>query len=293
MKYNTLKFIVGLFVITLFVLFFTFIFFLVKEKGVFEKRHTYHFQANSAEYIYVGMPLKFSGFNMGTIDNISLKDDGAVDILFSVRQTNRKWISQGSVLMISKPLLGAAYVELFTSLGTPVLEDGASLSVISNDSINDLITGLQPIITKATNVLDNVNKITTYMASDNSELMQILKNTNTFSAKLANDNSLEKVSLILQDIKQITNDINKITGSLGRTIITPASSSLQELEAITKDIKHKLDRLDGTVNAIGSYDTDLVELKTQISVGIVKSNQILDKVDSLMSDKNDAEVVLP
>ena len=64
-------------------------------------------------------------------------------------------------------------------------------------------------------------------------------------------------------------------------------------EKSVKDIKSKLDVLDSTVNSVGSYDKDLIELKEQISVGLQKSNQIMDKVDSLMSDESAAEVMLP
>ena len=60
-----------------------------------------------------------------------------------------------------------------------------------------------------------------------------------------------------------------------------------------KDVKQKLDALDSTVKTVGSYDSDLVELKEQISVGLAKSNQIMDKVDAIMQDNTSAEVTLP
>jgi uncharacterized protein YoxC len=87
--------------------------------------------------------------------------------------------------------------------------------------------------------------------------------------------------------------MSNITATLHKDIVAPTSSSLKEIEGIMKDIKNKLETLDGTVNAVGSYDSDLIELKEQISVGVQKSNQIMDKVDALMQDEKSSKVVLP
>ncbi len=60
-----------------------------------------------------------------------------------------------------------------------------------------------------------------------------------------------------------------------------------------KDIRKKLEVIDGTVNSVGSYDKDLVEVREQISIAIAKSNQIIEKVDGLMRESEESEVVLP
>ena len=311
MKYNKIKFAVGLFTITLFILLFTSLFFILKNKGTFEDRYNYHFTAYSAEYFNVGMPLKFSGFDIGAIDNIVLNDDGSVYITFSVTKSNAKWVSKGSVLMSTVPLIGQAYIELYTSLGTPPLKDGASLTLLSNDNINDLIQSLNPVVKKAVNVLNNINIITSDLAKDDSDFRQTLYNLNKFSKKLANDDSLltsvtgdkkatqnlisslNKTIKIMQKIEKITYDISAITSSLDKTIVTPTSSALKNLNVIMKDVKRKLDTIDGTVKSIGSYDKELLDIKDQISVGLVKSNQIIDKVDNILSDTKIKEIELP
>ena len=304
MQYKKMKLAVGVFIITLLLVLLSSIFFLLKEKGVFDTRFTYHFTTDSAAYFSVGMPLKFSGFNIGVIDKISLKDDGSVYMNFSVSQKNRRWLTQGSILMIIKPLLGSPHIELYTSADSPLLDDGAVMSILLSDNINDLIVKLQPAVKKAVNILNSIDKITTYLASEDSELKQVLKNLNKFSAKLANSDSLltsatgdkastQNIINSINETAQIMQDIKKITASLKQDIVTPASSSIKELELIMKDINMKLKTINPTVEAIGSYDTELTELKEQLSVGIQKSNQIMDKIDALMQDENSAEVRLP
>ena len=311
MQYNKVKLAVGLFVITLFILIGLFLAFMLKEKGTFEKRYNFHFQSPTAEYLHIGMPLKLSGFYIGVIDDITLKEDGGVFITFSVTQKNRHWLSEGSVLMSIKPLIGSPYIVLYTSLDSPLLKPNSSLMFIVSDDINDLVSRLEPAIKKAANILNNIDIITTYLASEDSELKQILNNLNKFSKKLADSdsiltsmtgdkkstqsviNSLEQTTAIMKDLKKITDDISKITSSLDTQIITPVSSSMKEIEGIMRDIKSKLDAIDGTVKEVGAYDKELPKLKEQILVGIEKSNQLLDKVDSIISNRADAEVHLP
>jgi enoyl-[acyl-carrier-protein] reductase (NADH) len=124
------------------------------------------------------------------------------------------------------------------------------------------------------------------------------------SDKLAHDDSLltsltgdkQASKSIISSLKQtdkIMKDIQKVTATLHRDIIEPSSSAVKDLDYILKDVKKKLNALDATVNAIGSYDKDLIHLKEQISAGLEKSNQIMDKIDSVMQNEKSSEVTLP
>ena len=306
-----MKFIVGSFVLLTFVSLFVFLGIFLGNKGSFDDRFTYHFKTDSAESFKDGMPIKYSGFPIGRIQKIALQDDGSVHISFSVHEKNRKWLSQGSILMIIQPLLGSSYIELYTSADSELLKDNAFIALHSSDTINDLIQKLQPAVEKANNILNNIDIITSYLADENSELKQILVNLNTFSKKLAQNDallttvtgdeaatkslikSLNETTQIMKDVKKITKDISAITASLDTDIVKPASSSIKEIHAIMKDIKSKLEAIDGTVQAVGDSDADFIELKKQITAGIQKSNEIMDKVDSLMQNSTQTEVILP
>ena len=311
MQYDKMKFSVGVFVLTLFVFIFTFLYFLLDEKGTFNKRYNYHFHTDSANFFTIGMPLKFSGFKIGTLDNIKLLDDGTVYMTFSVDEKNRKWIAKGSVLVIKKPLIGSPNIEIYSNLDNVVLQEGSSLEIIMSDDINDMIAKLEPIVEKAMNIITNIDILTTSFANKNSDFMKTLKNLEIFTANLAKQkslltaitgdknstktivSSLNETIKIMKNIKIMSDEIVKITLSLDKKIINPTSSSILEVNSIMKDIKSKLEILNGTVKSVGSYDKNLLQLKEQISVGLEKSNQIMDKVDSLMQDSDNNEVILP
>jgi len=311
MQYSKMKLSVGIFIIILFITVSSVLYFLLKEKGTFDKRYTYHFQTTSATSYKIGMPLKFSGFKIGVIDKIELKDDGNVFMTFSVNTKNRKWIAKESILMLRKPLIGSTYIEVISSIDNEVLNENATLKIIKSDDINDMISKLEPAVDKIIKIINSVDKITYYLARDDSEIKHTLQNIEKLSYKIANDDSLltsitgdksstqnlintiNNTTKIMHDLQKISKDISKISSSLDDDIIQPTSSTIKELDLIMKDVKQKLDTLDSTVKTVGSFDKDLVELKEQISVGLVKSNQIMDKVDAIMQDKPKEEIKLP
>jgi ABC-type transporter Mla subunit MlaD len=306
-----MKLAVGVFVITLFIAITTFLYLVLENKGTFNKRYNYHFTTDSAAFFSVGMPLKFSGFNIGVIDNISLNDDGTVHMTFSVDENNRRWMTKGTVLMTVKPLIGSAHIEVYSAIDNELLEADTELQMLQNNDINDIISKLEPAIDKIINIINNIDSITLDIARDDSDLKLTMQNIREFTAKLSNSDSilssitgdkqstqniiasLNKTTEIMKELHNISKNISKTTSSLDADIMSPASSAIKELDAIMKDVKQKLDALDGTVKAVGSYDEDLVELKEQISVSVQKSNQIMDKIDALMQDDEKSEVTLP
>jgi len=306
-----MKLAVGLFVIILSIVLSALLYFLLQEKGTFDKRYTYYFNTPSANSFTVGMPLKFSGFEIGVIDKISLRDDGSVHMAFSVIQDNQKWINESTILTIKKPLIGSAHIEVSSGLKHSILAPGSTLKILISDDINGMISKLEPVVDKMTHIIDNIDKITSYLAQDDSDLMQTVVNINTFTKKLANDrslltsitgdkestevliHSLKQSDALVSDMREIMKNINKLTISIDKKLVTPSSTSILELNAILKDIKQKLDAVDETVKSVGSFDGELIEFKESIDVSIQKSNQIMDKIDSLMQDEQKEEILLP
>ncbi len=311
MQYDKIKLAVGVFVLVLSISVVAFSYFLLKEKGFFSERFTYSFDVVSARFFSVGMPLQLSGFEIGVIQKIQLKDDARVNILFSVKKENLKWINEETYLMIKKPLIGSPHIEVHSKLGLDVLKEGSKVTMVISDDINDMIARLEPVVTKLTNIIDNVETITLYLASNDSELVHTLQNLDTFSTRLLKDKSLlttitgdenstqsvvkslNETLVLMNEMKKIVFDVSKISSSLDKKIVEPSSNSVKELEAILRDVRLKLEKLDSMVESVGSYDKDLLDIKEEVSVAIQKSNQIMDKVDSMMQDEENNEVSLP
>ncbi len=274
MVYNNLKLKVGIFILILLinvaggVISYIFI-----KKGVFEKRYKYHFITYTAESFSIGMPVKVSGFAIGRVDKIILQENGAVNVTFSVDKKNQKWLAKDSLLMIRKPLLGSTYIILYSAIGNPILKEGTILDNIISNDINDLVLKLEPIIVKmGGNIVNSVDKITTYLAQDNSELMMIIKNIEKFSSTLAQNKSLltsltgdEKAtnSFIksINKLYDLLNNYNNLGSNVNRDVLPLLSEFIKELNLIAKDIQSKLKSLDKVIESVSSSDKDIIEIK--------------------------------
>jgi len=301
MPYNKIKIAVGAFVFVFSLMILSSSYFLLKAKGVFQEHFYYNFTAKSARFFSVGMPLQLSGFDIGIIEKIRLQNDGSVTIDFSVKKENLKWINKETYLMIKKPLIGSPYIEVHSKLGLEVLAEGTSIKMQTSDYINDMIDRLEPVVGKLTNIIDNVDTITSYLADNDSELLHILKNLDTFSANLLKDDALlttitgdknstknlvstiNETLTLAKELTKVVSDVSKISGKLDEEVVQPSSHSMKELESLLKDVKSKLER----------YDKELNSIKNEVSLSIQKSNKIIDKVGRLVDDKENNKVMLP
>ncbi|WP_345993198.1 hypothetical protein [Sulfurimonas sp. HSL-1716] len=311
MPYSRMKLAVGVFVIVLTSVLTIFFYLILKEKGAFEKRYSYNFYAASAAPFKVGMPLSYSGFDIGTIDDIRLTDDGNVHLVFSVSKENSKWVCKYSVLLLVKPLIGSPHIEILTTVGNTPLKPNTTLELLESDDINDMITKLQPAITKMIKIIDNIETITSRLSSDKGELAHSMKNIDTITTRIANNkslltsitgdqnstdalvSSLNETQKTMQQIHDISVKLDKIMGGLNENLVKPSNEALQNINLIMKDIQQKLKTLNGTVKAVGGYDKDLTTIKEQIMTGIDKTNKVMEKVDALLQDDKKSKVVLP
>ena len=304
MAYSRLKLKVGIFIFLIFLNIVGVISYILIEKGIFEKRYNYHLITYTADPFTVGMPVKVSGFQVGRVDTIKLEDNGAVKVTFSVDKQNLKWVSQGSLLMIHKPLLGSAHIILYSAIGNSVLKEDTTIDNIVSNDINDLVLKLEPIVIKIGKIVNSIDKITTYLTKDDSELMKILKNIEKFSSTLAENKSLltsltgdkKATNAFISSINKLPrliNNFSKVGSNVNKDVLPLLSEFIKELNIIAKDIDSKLKSLDSVIDSVSSSDKDIVKIKEQIKTGISKTNQIIEKVDNLFLAKDTEKVELP
>lgn len=311
MRYSTIKIAVGLFVLTTLLVVVGSIFYLLNAKGAFDKRYPFHFYTQSAQSFEVGMPILFSGFRVGVIDNIELTNEGIVHIKFSVDETNRRWLTESSELLLRKPLIGSPYIELNSDIHSALLPQDSVLEIKISDDINDIITKLEPTVNKLIEVVDHMHVITEGLAKQDGQLFATLSNIETFSEKLAESDSLlttmtgsQKASdaaiqsvLKARDLvysAEITlKKVDKLVEGMEGKVIDPSSNLLHQVDTILKDINLKLNTLQSTVDAVGSSDKDIIHLREQILMSIERSNRLIDQVDSVLNKPQSETLEMP
>jgi ABC-type transporter Mla subunit MlaD len=299
-----MKLAVGIFVIVLSLLFAALTYVILKQKGVFEKKVTFNAYTGSAESLSIGMPVRYSGFEIGSIRNIELTEAGQVYVVFEIMREHSKWIRRNTVLQLEKPLIGSATINVLTSLGYQPLEPGSTLKIVVQDDINDIITKIEPVVSNLQNIVASVNTITEKLAAEEGDFFRTLDNLQRYSGKMVEDDALlttltgdaESARNFADGIGTLQSGIEEIAAmatELHKNVVTPSGDTLKQLDAILADIAKKLETIEGTIRAIGSYDTDLIELKGDIRTGIQRTNNLLDRVNSMLGEPQPREAPLP
>lgn len=304
MHYENMKLAVGIFVIVLVFSLSAFTYFLLDAKGVFEKQYRYYFITESAASFSIGMPLKFSGFAIGNIDDIELKDDGEVLIHFSVTSQNRKWINPYTYLMLKKPLLGSAHIEVYATSEEDYLEVDSRLPIVITDDINDLVTKFEPVVDRLLNIIENIETMTNALSSQNSSFNKTIKNLELFSEKLAKNDALlttvtgdkkatQNMINSVNELNEILKNINGATKDLKTDIIEPTSVSIKEFYFILHDLNQKLKTLEPLVESLGESGGDIKVMRQSVKHTIEKTDALMERIDALLQDQSKDKVELP
>jgi len=311
MPYHRMKLLVGIFITLLVVSIIATFSIVLEKKGFFQDKISFYFVTDDARSFYVGMPLNVSGFEVGTISERMLMDDGNVKIMFKVSKSNHKWICEDTLLMLDKPLIGSPTIQILTSLAYNKLLENEKVEIIIRDDINDIILNLQPIMDELQDIIHSIHTITYSLSNKDGAFEKSLANIEKLTNKLATDDSLltsltgdanatkalnrtfHQSNKILANLTKLTKELNSILENIQKELVSPAGDSLKSLNIIFKDIEKKLAKLDGTINTLGTYDKELLTIKKELHINLDKTQSLLEKADMMLNSENSPTSELP
>jgi phospholipid/cholesterol/gamma-HCH transport system substrate-binding protein len=86
---------------------------IVVRQGVFRQTTTYSFVANSAQDIVKGQPVRIAGFRVGSVADVSLKDDGEVVVVMEIDSDHMRFVTHDARVELRKEgLVGSATLEI-------------------------------------------------------------------------------------------------------------------------------------------------------------------------------------
>ena len=311
MSYNKMKFYVGVFSVLFFIGLISVFLLIMQKKGFFDEYNRYYFKTKNAQTFYIGMPLRFSGFEIGNISNMILLNNAEVKIVIKVKKMYKEWITRDTKLIINKPLIGSPTIDIVTESKLFVLRDGEEIRhVFIKDDIDDIIAKLLPIVKKLQKIVDNVEVATHKIASSDGTIGKSIKNLEKFTAKLASDkafftlltgdkNSTKSFNDAIKSSKNVmigVNDTikeaNKTVVELQKRFLPPFIGSANDLEKIMRDVRRKLRRLDKVVGELSSSRSDIRRLKKDIRVNMHKTGKIIDRAGRILKSSK-PKVQLP
>ncbi len=278
------EFKVGLFIILTTIVIFLSLLYLAYEKGLFEKVYTFTLSSKSGDGFTEGMPVVFSGFNIGKVHALELNDKGIVLIRIKIPESHVKWVKKDSSFILYRPLIGASRIIVTTNnLYGPQLPENKIPEVEIVNDINDVITKVPPLIEKITLIAANLETLSKNLANPKGDFNRILNNVTKVTDNL--DNILKKVD------KMADKTDAQLFGKDG---------TLPQVNNILKDIVLKLEKLNTTVDNINKISQEASEgmkdfsiLRSDIDDAVNSINDIVNKLDDIISSKKEPELKAP
>lgn len=245
---------VGLFIVCTAVLLAAALLYLAVGKGVFETMHTFTLSSRSGDGFTEGMPVDFSGFNIGKVQALELNDKGIVLIKIKIPDRHVKWVRSDSTFILYRPLIGVARIVVTTSdLSSPPLDPNQVPEVAIVNDINDAIARIEPVLDQVTKIADHVEQLTRTLSDPRGNLNQLLGNAEKITANLASKKSLVEMAVSdeesvralndsLKQLKEITINVNRILAKVDKMAdktdheIYGKDGALPQVNVILKDV---------------------------------------------------------
>ncbi len=263
---NTLHFKVGLFAAVVLLLGATFLGYLLHARGYFEHPYRLDLAAASADGVAPGMPLVFSGIEIGRVTSLGLNDGGGIVIQLELLTRNAKWLRENSSYFLDKPLLGSARIRIESpNLAAPALPDGSTMLLLSSDLSKDIPL----LVERVKAVLDNVEHLT----RRNGEADATLGNLKTVTGRMTGEYG------VLEGVLGSPENARAVTESLDRT-----RALITRLDALAQKVDGMAGKTDQWLFAEKGVADQTGEALAQVRLMLADAQSSLKKADALMGN---------
>jgi phospholipid/cholesterol/gamma-HCH transport system substrate-binding protein len=267
------------------------IFFIGMEKDLFTQKYTLRFTVENATGFANGMPVMLSGFHIGRVSSIALKDRAMVEIDIQIDRKYQKWIRKDSAVQLTKQrIIGDAAIEVsLGSAASEMLKEGDTITYVKTMGLEELATN---IADKVKPVLIEVRDIISYVNDPNGDIKQSLHNIRQVTAGLEATrrradallaSSGTRVDAIAGSaLKTLDNGNSKIDRL--QPVLEKADASLAKLPPMLEKMATTLDHVEKTTAQLQATATQTLP---RVPPLVRRTEDILEGVDSTINAVQD------
>jgi phospholipid/cholesterol/gamma-HCH transport system substrate-binding protein len=307
---NKLHFKVGLFAAASLLLAGIFLVYLLHARGFFED--TFHLQlaAASADGVAPGVPVVFSGIEIGRVTTLGLNDSGGIIIHTEFLERNAKWLKENSTFTLDKPFVGGAKIRVDSpDLDAPALPDNSTMLLLSSDISKEI----PALVERVKAILANVEHLT----RKDGEINATLANVKTVTGRMTGEygvlegllGSPEKARAVTDSLDKTRDLITRLDSLTAKTdqwlfaqdgMAEQTKASMIQVRAMLDDAQASLKKADAVMaNAVEisanvkDGTQDLAALRAEIDDAVRKANALVNEINKKWPFARDPEVKLP
>ena len=248
----------------------------LKSNNIFSSDRTFFAIYDDIEGVSVGTPVTVSGFNVGSIQDISFYQN-TMDILVKFRVENKVKFSKNSVAQIYETgLIGGKALAILPNNG-PLAQSGDTLrssiapglTELVNDKLSPLQEKIESTFVSADSLLKNINNVLDVNSQNQikesfsqlSDLTINLKESAENLNSIINSNEI-KINDIVSNVDNFSSNFSSLSNSFSdvEVIIGNLTKTSNNLNSIIDEISSG----DGTFNQL-IYDDSMIESLNEAS----------------------------
>ena len=257
----------------------------LKSNNIFSSDRTFFAIYDDIEGVSVGTPVTVSGFNVGSIQDISFYQN-TMDILVKFRVENKVKFSKNSVAQIYETgLIGGKALAILPNNG-PLAQSGDTLrssvapglTELVNDKLSPLQEKIESTFVSADSLLKNINNVL-----DVNSQNQIKESFSQLSDLVINlKESAENLNSIINSNEIKINDIVSNVDNFSSNF-SSLSNSFSDVELIIGNLTKTSNNLNSIIDEISSGDGTFNQLIYDDSM-IKSLNEASNNLNLLMED---------
>ena len=314
---NKLHFKVGLFAAASLLLAGLFVVYLLHARGFFEKTYQLNLAASSADGVEPGIPLVFSGIEIGGVTSLGLNDSGGIIIQLQLLARNAKWLKENSTFTLDKPLVGSAKIRVNSpDLNAPALPDHSTMLLLTSDISKEI----PALVERVKAILANVE----YLTRKDGDINATLANVKTVTGRMTGEygmlegvlgspekaraltDSLDKTRALITKLDGLAVKMDGLAGKADQWLFAPSGMADQTRDAMVQvrlmlnDAQSSLKKADTAMTNVVAISAnvkdgtqDLGALRTEIDDAVRKANSLINEINKKWPFARTPEVKLP
>ncbi len=217
----------GLFILGGLVLFVLAIFIIGKQKNLFDPVFRLTAQFYNVSGLQVGNNVRFSGINVGTVDNIEIINDSTVQVDMLIRKVVREFIKADSEVAIgSEGIIGDRLLVITQgSLDAPLAREGQQLESIEPVETDAIIASLALTAGNAVIITDQLAEI----------MIKINSGSGTLGRLIQDSTIAENINQTILNLKGSTKGLDENMEAAQHNILLRGYFKKKEKAAIKKE----------------------------------------------------------
>jgi len=313
---RNLQFRVGLLIGLSVVIAVGFVIFVLYARGTFDQTQRLVLIADNAEGVAIGMDLTFSGFPIGQVRRITLRDDGKARIVVRVPLEDARWLRTSTIFTLERGIVGAPKIRAFSAnLQDPPLPNGAERPVLRGDATEEIprmVAALRGLLDNLQNItgpggsvqasLDNIRGVTERMAGKQGALDALLGADEAKNAAQA----IDRANALLASLGGVSQRLDamlakadaRVLGQGG--LVDGAQQAVGQMNAALGEVRENLKRVEkilADAEAVSgnakAATADLGALRAEVDASLRKVSGLIDEINRKWPFERKSEIRLP